>query len=357
MALLPSVAGAVERGPHPQQVTADSALLVWHGDDGRRLTVTGPGEPRVLVPPKPGPDGRVVVRLDGLAPGTEWRYALATDAGVLDGRFSTPPAPGRPFTFVAYGDSRTDHRVHAALAARIAEVDPDVVLHTGDLVTRGHRDHEWGAFFEASRPIWQRAPLVPVMGNHDLDDGTAAALLRHFALPEDRPYFAFTWGNVRFIGIDTEVHAVDDVPDAAQRAWLFDELKRARREGARHVVGFAHKGPFSSHPARTGNAGLRAMLPELHAAGLDLLISGHDHFYERGEAPSGMPYLVLGAGGAPLYETVGPGRHEGYVAHVSRPIFSFARFRVVGEHLEGCGLDLTGAPFDCFVLKTSPRAR
>ncbi len=352
-------AAAIERGPHPQQVGPDRAQLVWRGGDVKALRLIGPAGTTTHGIPPPDARGRVRVALTGLTPGTRYRYFIDAETGPIEGRFHTPPAPGTPFSFVAYGDSRTDHRVHAALAVRIAAADPDLVLHTGDLVTRGGRDAEWGEFFRAATPITRRAMLVPVLGNHDLDYGDPAPLLRHFALPDDRTYFAFTWGNVRFVGLDSEVAVTDGegAPDAEQLEWLRGELKAARIDPRiAHVVAFVHKGPYSGHPSRSGNIGLRTHLPELRAAGLSLIVSGHDHYYERGVDAHGLPYLVLGGGGAPLYGTRGPGEREGFTAHVSRPIYSFGRFRVLPDRIEGCGVDLSGVPFDCFSLPAAPVA-
>lgn len=346
-------ARAVERGPQVQQVGPAQALLMWRGEGAQRVRLQGPKGTTTFTPTAPDARGRVLVPLTGLQPASLYRYTVESADGQHRGRFHTPPQPGAPFTFVAYGDSRTDHRVHATLAGRIAAADPDLVLHTGDLVTRGGRDAEWGAFFEAAAPILRRSWLVPVLGNHDLDYGDPAPLLRHFALPGERTCFGFTWGNVRFLALDSEVAAVDGdgALDPAQLEWLRRELKAAAAAPhIAHVVAFVHKGPYSGHLSRSGNTGLRAHLPELRAAGLSLIVSGHDHYYERGADEAGLPYLVLGGGGAPLYATRGPGQRGGYVAHVSRPIFSFARFRVFPDRIEGCGVDLSGLPFDCFTL-------
>lgn len=337
---------AVERGPHPQ-VDATGAALVWRGEGPATVELDG----RTLTAPPPGADGKVVVPLGELPPGRKITYTVTAGGRRIPGRLWTPPAPGAPFTFVAYGDSRTDHKVHAALAEQIAAVDPDFVLHTGDLVTVGDRDDEWAAFFAATRSIWSRAPIWPVMGNHDLDGGTARALLAHFALPGARPYYALSWGNVRLLMLDSEVAMIDDAPDAAQAAWLIAEVHRAEADPAiDHTIAVIHKGPYSSHPARAGNLALRPQLDALRAAGLDLVISGHDHFYARGVGANGLPYIVLGAGGAPLYPTTGAGEQDAHRVEISRSIYSFARFRVRGRALEGCGVDLTGAPFDCFTL-------
>jgi len=340
-------------GPYVQAVSPDAATVLWEGSGGE-VVVRGPGgfEGRATATAS---DGMARARLEGLKPGGVYTYEVRAGELSAKGRFTTPPQPGRPFTFVVYGDNRTDHQAHAAVTQAIRIAAPDVLINTGDLVGFGGAVDQWRQFFTIERALLRESVLYPVLGNHEIiQDPHGQQFRRYFELPGNELYYAFTWGNVRFVAIDGEVNVSGGFgPDPAQRAWLLKALETARDDPAiDHVVGFVHKGPFSSHPVRTGNAGLRKVLPELQAAGLTLLVSGHDHFYERGTSAGGLSYFVLGSGGAPLYPTIGPGHHQGYTASVSRSIHAYARFRVDGRALRGCAVDLGGVPFDCFTLNS-----
>ncbi len=341
-------------GPYVQAVTTDGATVLWEGDPGE-VVVRAPDFEATV--PAPASEGVARARVEGLKPGVVYTYEARAGSATAKGRFTTPPVGKRPFTFVVYGDNRTDHPAHAAVVKAMRIAAPDLLINTGDLVGFGGALQDWRAFFAIERDLLRETVLYPVLGNHEVAmDPTGQQFRRYFELPGNELYYAFTWGNVRFVAIDGEVNVEGQFgPDAAQRAWLLKALADAKADPAiDHVVGFVHKGPFSSHPLREGNIGLQRVLPELQAAGLTLLVSGHDHFYERGVSNGGLPYFVLGSGGAPLYPTNGPGTWKGYTASVSRSIHAYARFRVDGRTLRGCAVDLSGSPFDCFAL-TAPK--
>ncbi|MBU0554117.1 metallophosphoesterase [Myxococcota bacterium] len=344
-----------KHGPQVQNVTVDQAWFTWESEGAATFELRGPERAETLTPKAP-PGEMIKLKIDGLKPARRYTYTLKDDHGSAQGYFQTPPPPGFPFTFAIYGDNRSDHRAHAAVVKALAAIEPDLALNTGDLVARGGRLDEWGIFFRISKPIMEIAPLYPILGNHDLDGaGQPAYFMRFFALPQPRTYYAFSWGNVRFLGLDTEVQISDGHGmDAAQLAWALAEVKRAEADPQiDHIIAFAHQGPFSGNPRRHGNLAFQPQLRALRAEGLDLIASGHDHFYERGVAPDGLVYMVVGGGGAPLYATKGPGDYGDHVALSSRTIYSVVRARVAGPVMHLCAVDIKSQPFDCFSLSAA----
>jgi hypothetical protein len=92
--------------------------------------------------------------------------------------------------------------------------------------------------------------------------------------------------------------------DPAQRAWLAEDLRRARRNKARAIFAFCHEAPWSHGLHGSSPLLIRDYAPLLAAGGVDVLFCGHDHIYERGTGltPKGkLTYVVTGGGGAPLY--------------------------------------------------------
>ena len=82
--------------------------------------------------------------LAGLRPNSVYAYSAETD-GVR-----TPPKQFKTFgahpntvRFIAYGDTRTNPKTHAAVAANFKRHAPEFILHTGDLVTDGRRYDQW----------------------------------------------------------------------------------------------------------------------------------------------------------------------------------------------------------------------
>jgi predicted phosphodiesterase len=250
------------------------------------------------------------VTADGLARGAAYRYSVEVDAGGGDraasatARFETLPAPPHPLRFAVYGDMRyPGHLAHRAIVEALAREAPAVVFNTGDLTDLGSEESNWQKYFEITAPLGAIAPVVPALGNHDAERrGTGAAKTwALFGVPAAGPpgWTSLDLGGVHFVILST-----NEMRDPAQRAWLTEDLARARRHHARAIFAFCHEGPWS-HGLHGGAGEMeRDYAPLLAAAHVDVLFSGHDHLYERGtgRTPSGkLTYVVTGGGGAPLY--------------------------------------------------------
>lgn len=254
-----------------------------------------------------GPDGDKlhVVTIDELEP--DRRYALTVEHAVegaeparFDATIRTPPLGG-DWSLLVYGDDRTGHDVHRRVVATMhAHEDVHGVLHTGDFVEVGGRPEDWRTYFEIAQPLLRHRALYPSLGNHEIYGPGGRRRFHRFLMPARREaYSAWTSGPVRVVSVDSN----DEFRTDAQVGWLREELATARdHEGVRFVVVVLHHGPVSSgrhggHP-RFVDAGVDALLREHR---VDLVLSGHDHDYERGD-DRGLAYVVTGGGGAPLYD-------------------------------------------------------
>ena len=325
--LLLASAGAAQhltRGPLLQRPTADGITIVWELDPpGAPELRWGPMPERVQRHVAAAPARHHEVRLDGLEPGRTYHYALHGPGGeTLDepATFPTAAAPGQPVRFLLFGDTRSRAEVHRRIvAAMLAEPDVRFAVHTGDLVASGGSARQWDQFFDIERPLLRRVPFFPVVGNHDVSGGKADELTRRFALPVGaaglRPYYSFDHGSLHVVVLDTYEHVEGPLWcrlhrhvrgtcfDDEQLGWLDADLAAAARSPAvDHVVVVTHVGPFSSTRTRGGSAQMRALLPLFRERGVTLIVSGHDHAYERGASPEGIVYVVTGGGGAPLYD-------------------------------------------------------
>src|SRR5437773_219483 len=74
------------------------------------------------------------VHVDGLTPATRYEYEVRVGAALERGELTTAPRPDStdPFTFLVYGDNRTDDTAHAALVKAMRQAAGDFLLHTGD---------------------------------------------------------------------------------------------------------------------------------------------------------------------------------------------------------------------------------
>jgi predicted phosphodiesterase len=184
----------------------------------------------------------------------------------------------------------------------------DFLVHTGDFVQTGGGEAFWQDFFDIERPLLRDRCVFACVGNHELfDDNEAAHFERYFGPGAAggsaiKPYSSFRWGDTRFFLLN----AFEDW-SGDERTWLDRELAHADGEpGLAWRVAVIHHSPWAAGPhgnnARMLAAGIDDLLVSHH---VDVVLAGHDHIYERGEA-KGLKYVVSGGGGAPLYGELSP---------------------------------------------------
>lgn len=247
------------------------------------------------------------IRMDGLTAATTYSYKVSIGgAETKPNEFTTAPSDDRPFKFIAYGDSRSDAATHAAIARLLEKAPGDFLVHTGDMVQDGDNEAQWQELFSIEEKLLANRCAFVSVGNHELttpDPTGQVNFLRYFASIEDdgreRPhlYGTFRWANTRFFLLNAM-----DTWTGDDREWLRSELASAMSEaGLMHRIAVLHHGPFSSG-RHGGNKRLHAngIVSMLRDGGVDLVIAGHDHAYERGEG-QGLKYVVSGGAGAPLY--------------------------------------------------------
>lgn len=130
----------------------------------------------------------------------------------------------------------------------------------------------------------EHAPLFAVLGNHDVKEGNAAGQVD--ALGMEGRWWAHDFGDVLLVGLDS--NAVDD-PD--QRAWLEDALAGSTEQWRIVVV---HHPPYSAGYQGSNRAVRRTFVPLFERYGVQLVLSGHDHDYQRSKPINGV-YIVSGA--------------------------------------------------------------
>ncbi len=314
-----------------------------------------------------------VLRATDLAPATAYSYVVRVDGqAVGHGRFTTAPkeAPGAQLKFLVYGDDRTDPTAHAAVVRALGASPSDFLVNTGDMVEDGGRAGDWQSFFDVEAPLLRDRALFVAIGNHELyDDRAGANFARYFGFvgPSGRPqaYGTFRLANVRFFFLNS----LHDWSSGEERQWLETELGRSDREpGLAWRIAVMHHGPWSSGPHGANSALVSAHVPELLSAhGVDLVLAGHDHIYERGET-EGMKYVTSGGGGAPLYRSsqTPSTRKAESTYHFVEVTAGDQEIRLVARRLDGSVLDQCGfgkgKGWDCDatdvqVTRTSDRAQ
>ena len=341
--LVPTPDVVLIRGPYLQSVTANSVTVVWETDlPGRGEVAYGEMGTATSRVSDPEVGQRHAVTLVGLTPYTVYHYRVESGGAPLseDFAFRTAAAPNQGgFTFVAFGDTRTQHQMHQAVVARILKLAPDFVLHTGDLVEHGSAPHEWETFFEIERELLARAPLFPALGNHDGNDPHFFDL---FYLPGNERWYAFDYGSARFICLQVDGIARFD-PWSEQYTWLEETLAANTQPWL--FIAF-HIPPYSSLREDAVEIAVReALTPLFERYGVDIVFNGHHHEYQR-SLVHGVTYIVTGGGGAPIYEVTQADDHVLAYENVHHVV----HITIDGDTLTGVGVTPDGEEFDRFTL-------
>jgi predicted phosphodiesterase len=225
------------------------------------------------------------------------RPTLALAALLLCGSLSISPAAqtislanrADSVKFAIIGDNgtggRPQYEVGQQMAAARSTFPFDLVLMMGDNL---YNTHDFAAKFERPYAALLAAGVkfYAAIGNHD--DARLQVRYPAFNMNGAR-YYTYARKNVRFVVADT------NFLDQVQLAWLENTLKSATEQWK--IVYFHH--PLYSNGDRHGsNVELRVRLePLLVAHGVDVVMSGHDHIYERIRPQQGITYFVIGSSG------------------------------------------------------------
>ncbi|MFC1735926.1 metallophosphoesterase family protein [Candidatus Hydrogenedentota bacterium] len=217
------------------------------------------------------------------------------------------------FTFCVYGDTRTGHDAHRKVVDRLVALEPDFVIHTGDMVAKGRDEEQWKTFFEISKPLLDVTPFYPTRGNHD---GKLEPYSKRFSLPSGtsggKLYYTFNKGKCHFIVLDT---AQDYSRGSVMHNWFRQDLAANRLP---IVFVFMHT-PLYPARIRSGkvspdNVGLIDAFQNLFEQfKVTAVWSGHVHLYHRTER-GGVPFICAAGGGAPLYDIAQEKMRPGDVA-------------------------------------------
>lgn len=349
----------IEEGPLVQQADQKSARVVWFtsraGECGLEYERGG-----VFVPAELRQDGHhFVATLTGLSAGTTVEYRIIGEGRtVFEGALRTAVPPGEPFHFVVFGDSGKGTKAQFTLAARMNALDPDFVVHTGDLVYSGGERYRYkGRFFEPYAPLLARVSFWPSLGNHDVSEPDFGSPYREvFELPANGPQggtpendYWFDYADARFVVIDSNVQ--EETLRERVAPWLEQVLSDA--PPWRFVV--FHHPPFTWGSHKPRGEVQRTLVPVLEAGGVDVVFSGHDHLYERThpllggsvvEPGRGVVYIISGAGGARLYEALPTEQRGPELAVLNNAVHSFTHIRIDGRTLHLRQIDVNGKTLD-----------
>jgi hypothetical protein len=292
----------VLRWPYLQSCSSTSIVVRWRTDwptnSVVRYGLTFPGTDFGVTNVTRTSEHAVLV--NGLTPGTEYYYSIhsATEAFASRGPFSfrTAPTNTRPVTVWVIGDSGTANTnaeaVRDAYLDSIGVANTDLWLMLGDNAYESGTDEEYNAaVFNMYPDILARVPLWPTIGNHDAALPYQFPYLDIFHLPRNgeagglpsgtERYYSFDYANIHFICLDSQTSS--RATNGPMLTWLQEDLSATDKDW---IVAYWHHPPYSkgSHNSDTELQLIEMRewaLPILEAYGVDLVLSGHSHVYER----------------------------------------------------------------------------
>jgi hypothetical protein len=388
--------------------------------------------------------------LDSLSLGRKYFYRVRGNRQTLaEGYLTTRQPRGRRIRFVSFGDNSYGDISDRAIAYQTYQQHPDFVMNCGDNVYESGTDDEYQRYFfpvynadvsgvHLGAPLLRSVPFYTVIANHDVQgkdengheiadfarnpDALAFYTAMHLPLngpelptdptptmgPAERiaafraaagarfprmANYSFDYGDVHFLCLDSNRYI--DPNGAGLQRWIADDLSST--DGLWKFVVYHHPA-FNVGNEHYEVQHMRVLAPLFEAHGVDIVLSGHEHNYQRPRplrfAPSGpgksadrggkdrrvpgtftidrrfdgvertgadgVLYIVTGAGGKHLYDpgftdnpslwTHADDNHADYVARMVTDRHSLTVFDVEGPRLALTQIDEAGEPIDRLAL-------
>jgi hypothetical protein len=267
------------------------------------------------------------VTLVDLQPSAEYKYKVVTE-GVFESKtlsFTTASYTDK-FSFVVIGDNRPS--ADLGVLNGILGDSPELILHTGDVVSKGLILKTWFEFFRNWEEVLGTIPWLVVYGNHEQD----VYLNKFFNFPENGSSDSSNFGHWYSMDYNNvHITAVDNYRGyyvgSEQYNWLINDLENIPGHIDHKIIMF-HEPPFSSGKHGPNHNVRDILVPVIEKYDIDLVFCGHEHLYER-SVVNGIPYFTTGGAGSPIYYIHG-GTNDSSVYAESN--FHYLRLNVDGKN-------------------------
>ena len=316
------------RGPYLQVATSTSMMVRWRTNTAERGVVRyGINKDSLnLVVESTRLNTEHMLTIDGLIPATKYYYSIGGLTHKLQGDssnyFITLPLQGSAgkYRIGAFGDcgnnSVNQKNIITEFVKYLGKDYMDSWILLGDNAYESGTDAEYQEnFFEIfQEDFLKRFPLFPAPGNHDYRDidkyrgkaslGQELAYFKNFSMPfngesggtpsGNPAYYSFDIGNVHFLSLDSygredSAYRMYDTL-SRQVKWIKKDLEANNNKS--WVVAYWHHPPFTmgSHNSDKENELIRIrenFIRILERYGVDLILCGHSHSYERSKLMKG----------------------------------------------------------------------
>lgn len=315
-------AGTLTRGPYLQMAGSTQMTIRWrnslqnlgrvnYGTAAGTLNQTVDEAVAPAAAPASGFDH--VVTLTGLSPDTTYFYSIGSGSDTLasgaDYTFHTSPVPGTATDTRIWvvGDCGRGNQfqwdVRDAYYSWTGARTPDLCLMLGDNAYESGTDAEYTTgFFDIYPTMFRKMPLWSTLGNHDANNGSTSPTANFpyfdiFTFPTNgevggvasgtERYYSFDYGNIHIINLDSQTSNRNTIEgtgsDGPMATWLRVDLASTTKPW---IIVMFHHPPYSkgSHDSDTEGQLVQMrtnFAPIFDAGGVDLVLLGHSHSYER----------------------------------------------------------------------------
>lgn len=322
---LSAISQSLQRGPYLQSMTNNSVKIMWRTSDSTTAIVKYGTSPTTLT--NTITDNTLtknhIVQVNGLQAKTKYYYSVGYNTTVLAGEndqhhFITAPIPGdsSEFKFWVTGDFGGGNggqiKVRRWFENYLQGNNVTGWLWLGDNAYNDGTDAQYQAkvfdTYYGYDSIFRFLPFYPIPGNHDYnsvngaDDPNAHKgpyydMVEVFknaemgGIPSGmEAYYSYDYGNTHFLALNSELYRVFVLWDLhasaiAFKNWLINDLKSSDKK---FKVAYWHQPPYSkgSHDSddfwEVFMGSMRdKVIPILEQYGVDLILCGHSHVYER----------------------------------------------------------------------------
>ncbi len=316
------------RGPYLQSATGNSMLIRWRTDVNTRSRIRfgTTAEKLDMNVDDSALASEHIIHLTGLAPHTKYYYSVEDFNSVLqkdtDNYFYTLPVAGKEdfYRIGVFGDcgnnSVNQVSVRDAFKNYLGSNYMDSWILLGDNAYYTGSDGEFQLKFFSiyKNDLLKKYPLFPSPGNHDYNDRDLheakaqethqVAYYQNFSMPvngeaggvpsHNQAFYSFDIGNVHFLSLDSygkeenEYRIYDTLGPQVQ--WIKKNLEANQNKG--WIVAYWHHPPYTmgSHNSDTEQELVKIrenFIRILERYGVDLILCGHSHVYERSRLMKG----------------------------------------------------------------------